>query len=64
MSERGTVCPFVLRGDNRDFPIVMTIKTTVNSTKAFANSKKVFFRKKTANHNIILIYFADTGILC
>jgi hypothetical protein len=39
MSERGAVYPFVLRGDNRDFLIVMTIKTAVSSTMVLANNK-------------------------
>ena len=43
MSERRTVYPFVPLGDKRDILIAVTIKAAVNSTKVFANSKKVFF---------------------
>jgi len=64
MSERGTVYPFVLRGDNnRDFVIAMTVKARVNSSKCLQTARKFFFpRRKAENHNSTHIYFAATRI--
>jgi hypothetical protein len=57
MSERRTVYPFVLRGDNnREFLIAMTVKATVNNTKCLQTARKFFPEKKAENHNSTHIY--------